>query len=165
MGDDAPWTGDGATHLSRGDGGESAKTTLRPEASGADAARRFVKDVVANRDLEALAEPAGTLAGELVRVALRSASSDLVVQVRVSSSWVRVEVCSMSRDHLLPPEGRTEATLVRSNEDMPPDGVKLLDATADDWGAPRDGDRHRLWFQLALRRDHRGLTRRRKERT
>ena len=52
-----------------------ARTTFAADAAGAGCARRFVRDVLASRDLEELAEQAALLTSELVTNAVLYAGS------------------------------------------------------------------------------------------
>lgn len=107
-----------------------AKTTLRAEASSAAAARRFVRDVLTNRDLETLAEPAALLTSELVTNAVLYARSDIVVEVHFSPPCVRFEVRDASPD---PPVHRS----ARPTEAVPGRGLELVEAMAGQLGNAR----------------------------
>jgi anti-sigma regulatory factor (Ser/Thr protein kinase) len=144
MGDDARWTNRQATHRNVGSGRPTAKTTLPAEASSAAAARRFVRDVLANRDLEGLAEPAALLTSELVANAVLFARSDVVVEVLFPSPCVRFEVRARE-------PGASRAHGARPNEAVPGRALDLVAAMADNWGTLADGEGKCVWFELRVR--------------
>jgi anti-sigma regulatory factor (Ser/Thr protein kinase) len=133
-----------ATRGNVGGGGPSAKTILPAEAGSAGAARRFVRDVLANRNLEeALGERAALLTSELVTNAVLYAGSPVSVHVVIASPCVRVEVHDSSPQ-------RPVRRRPRPDEGVPGHGLQLVEAMADDWGVLTDGEGKCVWIELRL---------------
>lgn len=112
------------------------RTSLRPHPSSVGAARRFVADVLLNRDFpEASIERAVLLVSEVMTSALEGARSPLELVVLADHPMVRVEIHSRAR--------------VDITADSPY-RLRLLSGLAEDWGVehghPRQGQF--AWFEV-----------------
>ena len=135
-----------AKHRGACAGGGWPRTTLRPDPSSAGAARRFISDVLLSRGLEPVAESAALLTSELVTNAVLYARSEVIVEVVISPSCVRIEVHDASAE---PPVAR----LGRPDESVPGYGLEMVGALADSWGVDTAEEGKCVWFELRSAHD------------
>ena len=130
----------------RDDAVAGPRTTLPPDVLSTTAARRFISDVLHRRGMDPLADVGALLTSELVTNAVLYARSDIVLQVVISSSSVRVEVHDASTE---PPVAR----LGRPNEAVPGHGLDLVASLAHSWGVHAEEAGKCVWFELCSARD------------
>ncbi len=112
------------------------RTSFRPHPSSVGAARRFVADVLLNRDFpEACIERAVLLVSEVMTNALEGASSHVELVVLAEHPMVRVEIHSQAR--------------VDITADSPY-RLRLLSGLAEDWRVEQGPTRlgQFAWFEV-----------------
>ena len=117
------------------------RTTLTGDAGSAAPARRFVADVLLNRDFShAGIEQAALLISEAVTSAILYSQSDIELVVDADSSMARVEL------HV----GRPEHSVLQDLELDATAGLrrKIMDALSEAWGVKRNEDGKCVWFEL-----------------
>jgi PAS domain S-box-containing protein len=113
---------------------------LEPHPSTVAAARRLIRQTLAQLGREELAESAELAVSEVVTNALVHAGTPVELAVSVHDAGLRVEVTDGS-PHL--PSPRKYTALAGTGR-----GLRLLESLVDQWGVePRDGGKT-VWFQL-----------------
>ena len=116
-----------------------ASDRFERDRGAARAARRFVRSIVAEADIETVAA-VELLVSELVTNAVLHAASEPQVDVHLSKQRLRIEVYD---DHPALPHRRTPDAVGPGGR-----GLLLLDQFASRWGAePRD-DGKVVWFEI-----------------
>jgi anti-sigma regulatory factor (Ser/Thr protein kinase) len=120
----------------------TARTSLEPSLTSVGAARRFVRDVLITRKVEALVvDTVELLTSEVVTNALLHARTAEELVISLKSSRVRIEVTDTSPD---PPVRRTVELEAASGR-----GLSIVDALAAAWGVEPDGTGgKRVWFEV-----------------
>jgi len=118
---------------------------LEPVAPAAGAARRWVRERLAEFGLEPLTEAVTLLTSEVVTNAVLHAATALRVAVFPDGIGVRVEVRDGSP--VSPSHRRHPSTSSLGR------GLTMLDALADEWGWRRDGSGKVVWFRVDHARD------------
>ena len=116
-----------------------ASDTFRRDPSAARAARRFVRSVVAEADVETI-NAVELLVSELVTNAVVHAASEPQVDVHLSKQRLRVEVYD---DDPNLPHRRTPDAVGPGGR-----GLLLLEQFANRWGADRRDDGKVVWFEI-----------------
>lgn len=118
-----------------------ARTTLRPDAESAAAARRFIADVLWQRGFSNPGiENAVLLTSEAVTNAVVHAGTDVGLVVTADAFMARVEVHD---GHPEPP-----VQLVLRPESPGGLGLNVIDALAEAWGVRQLDSGKCLWFEV-----------------
>jgi LuxR family transcriptional regulator, maltose regulon positive regulatory protein len=120
-----------------------ARLTLGPVLTAATAGRQFVAEVCGHWGLQALAEPAGLVASELVTNAVVHAHTALELRVELRGSRLRVAVHDQDPDlvGLLAAKDGTDRGL----------GLEIVDQVAKTWGVRQEGAGGKsVWCTLDL---------------
>ena len=114
---------------------------LPAHPSSVPAARRLIRQWLAESGQDELSRDAELAVSELVTNALMHAGTPVEMSARLDLGFIRVEVADGSV-HL----PRTRDYLPTSGTGR---GLKLLERTVDRWGAHRHGDGKVVWFELS----------------
>ena len=117
------------------------RTTLRPDAGSAAAARRFVADVLSQRGFSRSGiEDAVLMTSEAFTSLIVRSGSEVGLLVVADAGLARVEV------HDAKPGS---PTIERSTaQDGPELGLRVIDAVAEAWGVDDVGDGRCIWFEV-----------------
>jgi anti-sigma regulatory factor (Ser/Thr protein kinase) len=113
---------------------------LEPRLEAASLARRHVRSLLRQWQLDELAEPVLLLVSEVVTNALLHSGTTLSVRVERDGAGVRVSVQDGSG---VPPVQRRRSTSASTGR-----GVQLLSTVADEWGWRPDGTGKVVWFRV-----------------
>jgi anti-sigma regulatory factor (Ser/Thr protein kinase) len=119
-----------------------ASIALSPHPTGALAARQFVVGALRRAGREDLGDTAALLSSELVTNVVLHARSDMIVDVDLDDSRLRVSVIDSS-DH---PARRRETTTALEEHGR---GLQIVDALASSWGVNAGPRGKVVWFELA----------------
>ena len=121
---------------------DMAATVFPPTLESVRAARRFVREVLVERNLPSAT--AELLVSELATNAVWHAASPFAVLVHVNGR-IRVEVADDSpvRPRVVEPDEWCESGR----------GLVLVRSLADDWGVDADGNGKTVWFEVPLEDD------------
>ena len=118
-----------------------AAITLPPEPASVPAARKFVREFLAEEGVDAvLALPAVLLTSELVTNGVIHTHTDLDVRAKLANDSLRVEV--IDRGDGCPVRGRAAPDAEWGR------GLSVVSALATHWGVVMEPDWKSVWFEL-----------------
>jgi anti-sigma regulatory factor (Ser/Thr protein kinase) len=119
----------------------SARLTLPADAASVRAARRFVRESLADIGAGAASEEAETVVSELATNAVLHARTPFTIEVSRDSDTVRVSVLDLSPAMPRTRDYGNDATTGR--------GMRLVAAISADWGVQTQDVGKAVWFDLA----------------
>jgi anti-sigma regulatory factor (Ser/Thr protein kinase) len=131
------------SHIEEPTRSETVRRALFPASrQSARDARGFVRGVLEEWRLDALAEPAALLTSEIVTNAVVHTGSALVVNVERSDHVLRVDV--EDHDPTLP------ARVPADHDAEHGRGLHIVNSMASRWGATAYGTGKRVWFEIPV---------------
>jgi anti-sigma regulatory factor (Ser/Thr protein kinase) len=118
-----------------------ASIALNPHPTGAVAARQFVVGALQRAGRQDLTDTAALLSSELVTNVVLHARSDMIVEVDLDDTRLRVSVIDSSDE----PARRRETTTLLEEHGR---GLQIVDALATSWGVNAGPRGKAVWFEL-----------------
>jgi PAS domain S-box-containing protein len=124
---------------------EQATHEFAPQASSAAAARRFIRQTLADWGAQSEVDDAVLLTNELVTNAVVHAGTEISVSCALGAGYVQIGVTDSHASRGLP----TTVT-VSTSDKTSGRGLYLVSQIAQSWGVEYTQASKRVWFQLAL---------------
>jgi PAS domain S-box-containing protein len=125
--------------------GEQATHELAPQAASAAAARRFIRQTLADWGAQTVIDDAVLLTNELVTNAVVHAGTEISLSCALRDGYVQIGVSDSHASRSLP-----TAVPVSTSDKTSGRGLYLVSQIAQSWGVEYTRASKRVWFRLAL---------------